>query len=230
MSQLPTRARPPETDTELLQRCELFAGLQLQQIAQMLDFSMPENLRRDKGYVGQLAEHLLGADAGNLAKPDFLKLDIELKTIPIDSRGKVMESTYISMVPLNSNKQSKWLESVVYNKLKRVLWLPIESDRDIALSARRIGQAILWQPSASMLLELQADFDYILEKVVLGELGSLSATEGKHLQVRPKAANSRALTESINADGEVIKTLPRGFYLRPSFTQKIIDDWREQPY
>ena len=230
MTDLPQRIHPPSSEAELLQRCQLFAGLQLKQIAQMLSFTLPENLKRDKGYVGQLAEHILGANAGNLAQPDFVALDIELKTIPINSQGKVMESTYISMVPLSHEKQCSWRESVVYAKLKRVLWLPIESERTMPLSKRRFGQAILWQPAEPILNALQADYDYILEKIVVGELQSLSASEGKYLQVRPKAANRQALTETVNADGEVVKTLPRGFYLRPAFTQAIIDDWRQNAY
>ena len=230
MTDLPKRAQSPETEAELMSRCELFAGLEMQQIASMLSFTLPPDLKRDKGYVGQLAEHLLGCDAGNLAQPDFVNLAIELKTLPVDGLGRVMESTYISMVPLTADKQHVWLDSVVYAKLKRVLWLPVEATKNLDLAKRRFGQAILWQPDNLLLSELQADYDYIMERVILGELEDLSATEGKYIQVRPKAANSKVLTETINSDGEVVKTLPRGFYLRPAFTQSIIDDWQKTSY
>ena len=192
----------------------------------MLGFQLPENLRRDKGYVGQLAEHLLGADAGNLAEPDFSSLNIELKTIPVNRQGKVLESTYITVVPLTAEKRTGWDDSVVCAKLRHVLWLPVEAERSMPLAERRLGQAILWQPDELARHDLQADYEYIMDKLVLGELETLSATEGKYLQVRPKAANSKALTETVSADGTVIKTLPRGFYLRPVFTQAIIDSSR----
>ena len=104
MADLPQRAAAPESEAELLARCELFAGMELHDIAQMLNFCLPANLRRDKGYVGQLAEHLLGADAGNLAEPDFTKLGMELKTLPVSTQGKVLESTYISVVSLHTDK------------------------------------------------------------------------------------------------------------------------------
>ncbi|CDK67090.1 DNA mismatch repair endonuclease MutH [Klebsiella pneumoniae IS10] len=42
------------------------------------------------------------------------------------------------------------------------------------------------------------------------------------LQLRPKAANSKALTEAIGARGETILTLPRGFYLKKNFTAALL--------
>ncbi len=37
---------------------------------------------------------------------------------------------------------------------------------------------------------------------------------GRVLQIRPKAANNKALTEAIGEFGQPIMTLPRGFYLK----------------
>ncbi|PTI95482.1 DNA mismatch repair protein MutH, partial [Staphylococcus succinus] len=42
------------------------------------------------------------------------------------------------------------------------------------------------------------------------------------LQIRPKAANAKALTEAIGAWGERILTLPRGFYLKKNFTSALL--------
>ena len=50
----------------------------------------------------------------------------------------------------------------------------------------------------------------------------ITARHGAWLQIRPKAANSRALTEGIGEHGEPIMTLPRGFYLKKSFTAPLL--------
>ena len=47
--------------------------------------------------------------------------------------------------------------------------------------------------------------------IVLGQVERITARHGEVLQLRPKAANSKALTEAIGAQGEPILTLPRGF-------------------
>ncbi|MFH0351222.1 MAG: hypothetical protein ACHBMF_04755 [Chromatiales bacterium] len=45
---------------------------------------------------------------------------------------------------------------------------------------------------------------------------------GTYLQIRPKAAHGRARTEGIGGSGNVVQTLPRGFYLCAVFTEEIL--------
>ncbi|MMZ71354.1 DNA mismatch repair protein MutH [compost metagenome] len=42
------------------------------------------------------------------------------------------------------------------------------------------------------------------------------------MQLRPKAANSKALTRAIGRNGQPIQTLPRGFYLKIDFTHQLL--------
>jgi DNA mismatch repair endonuclease MutH len=51
---------------------------------------------------------------------------------------------------------------------------------------------------------------------------NITAHQGTALQIRPKAADSSIQTTAIDEDGNVIKTSPRGFYLRSSFTTAIL--------
>lgn len=69
---------PPQSEAELLQRCHDIAGKSLQQLADLLAVPVPENLRRHKGWVGQLVELALGADAQSLAEPDFRAIGVEI--------------------------------------------------------------------------------------------------------------------------------------------------------
>ena len=50
----------------------------------------------------------------------------------------------------------------------------------------------------------------------------ITARHGEVLQLRPKAANSKALTEAIGEFGQPILTLPRGFYLKKRFTGALL--------
>jgi DNA mismatch repair protein MutH len=61
-----------------------------------------------------------------------------------------------------------------------------------------------------------------MELISLGKVSSITARHGEVLQLRPKAANSRILTESIAADGSLQLTNPRGFYLKTAFTRQIL--------
>ena len=61
-----------------------------------------------------------------------------------------------------------------------------------------------------------------MEMLALGYGQNLSAKFGTYLHIRPKAANSKVLIDYITQDGISTKIVPKGFYLRPSFTQQIL--------
>lgn len=215
-------SQPPEHIEELMARCALIAGLTLGQLAEHCQLQLPADLQRDKGTVGQLLEFVLGASSGSKAEPDFPHLGVELKTLPVDRYGKPLESTYVCVAPLTNVAGLRWDESWVCRKLSKVLFVPILAERTIPLSERQIGNAFLWSPDAQQLALLQQDWEELMELIVLGGIDRIKGAHGKVLQLRPKAANSKALTAAIGADGEPIQTLPRGFYLKASFTASIL--------
>lgn len=212
----------PQSTAELLDTCQQIAGLTLGQLASSLQLKVPENLQRDKGWVGQLMELALGASAGSQALPDFPQLGIELKTLPISQLGKPLESTYVCVAPLTGVTGQLWQDSWVCRKLSHVLWLPILAERQIPLKDRVIGQGFLWQPSPEQQRLLQQDWEELMELISMGGIADIRGAHGKVLQLRPKGADSKALTKAVGADGEPIQTLPRGFYLKSSFTQAIL--------
>ncbi len=214
--------RSPQSLEELLDRAHQMAGLSLGQLAAGLGWPVPANLRRDKGWIGQLIEQELGALAGSRPEQDFLHLGVELKTIPIDSRGKPLETTYVCVAPLMDVGGLRWEQSLVKHKLEQVLWIPVEGERSIPLTDRRIGTPVLWRPSTIESEQLRQDWEEIMELIAIGKVTGLTARHGEVLQLRPKAANAAAKTECIMEDGTVGLTNPRGFYLKTNFTQAIL--------
>lgn len=216
------------TETELLEKAQWLAGFSLGEIATLLHIPVPMNLKRDKGWVGMLIETALGAKAGSKAEQDFAHLGIELKTIPLNRQGLPLETTFVSLAPLTDNHGIIWQTSHVRHKLQRVLWIPIEGERDIPLAERRIGLPILWVPTPEQEYALQQDWEELMELIVFGRLNEINASLGEVLQLRPKGANNRARTSAINHKGEKIEALPLGFYLRKSFTAQILKNFLQQ--
>lgn len=216
------------TETELLEKAQWLAGFSLGEIATLLHIPVPMNLKRDKGWVGMLIETALGAKAGSKAEQDFAHLGIELKTIPLNHQGLPLETTFVSLAPLTDNHGIIWQTSHVRHKLQRVLWIPIEGERDIPLAERRIGLPILWAPTPEQEYALQQDWEELMELIVFGRLNEINASLGEVLQLRPKGANNRARTGAINYKGEKIEALPLGFYLRKSFTAQILKNFLQQ--
>lgn len=214
----------PQSVEELLARCQALAGLTLGQVAAQLKQAVPADLTSDKGWVGQLLERALGASSGSQAAPDFPQLGVELKTIPINQQGKPLESTYVCVAPLTGIANQQWQDSWICQKLQCVLWLPVLAERHIPLAERIIGTAFLWQPNAEQQHALRQDWEELMDLISLGGIADIRGAHGKILQLRPKAANSKALTTAVGAQGEPILTLPRGFYLKASFTASLISE------
>ncbi|MCK4864540.1 MAG: DNA mismatch repair endonuclease MutH [Gammaproteobacteria bacterium] len=215
---------PPKSEEELLSRARNLAGLTLQQLSSNFNQPLPKDIRHAKGWMGQLLETSLGATASSRAEPDFQLIQVELKTLPLTPSGKPKESTYVCTVPLTKSHEQEWATSWLKRKLQRVLWLPIEADKRIPLAERHIGNAILWSPNEAEATQLQQDWEELMELVCLGRLEEITSHMGRYLQIRPKGANSKSLTTTLDDEGNTIQTLPRGFYLRPEFTQQIIQN------
>ncbi|QIW16880.1 DNA mismatch repair endonuclease MutH [Pasteurellaceae bacterium RH1A] len=210
------------SESQLLAQAQLLAGFSLGEIAGQLNIPVPPDLRRDKGWVGMLIETALGAKAGSKAEQDFAHLGIELKTIPVNGQGLPLETTFVSLAPLTHNHGLVWEQSHVRHKLQRVLWIPVQGERAIPLGQRLIGQPILWSPSEEEELLLKADWEELMDLIVLGKLHQINARLGEVLQLRPKGRNSQARAAAINDRGEQVQSLPLGFYLRKQFTARIL--------
>jgi DNA mismatch repair protein MutH len=207
-----------------MQRAEALAGLTLGDLALAANIVIPENFKTQKGWTGQLIELWLGASAGSKPEQDFPELGVELKTLPLSHNNKPLETTYVCYAPLTNNTGVNWQNSNVRNKLQRVLWLPIQGEREIPPAERIIGFPILWQPSGEEDAQLQEDWEELMDMISLGHVERIDATVGSFLQLRPKAANGSVVTDAIGEDGQLIKTRPRGFYLRKNFTQHILEN------
>ncbi len=207
--------------TELLRRAHALAGMSLGELAQYLGIPLPAHLRQDKGLVGQLIEKYLGVPYPNKSGPDFAHLNLELKSLPLNSAHLPLASTFLCAATLPFS-ESHWEDSSVFHKTRNILWIPYEGAPGLALAHRRIGRPLLWHSTAEMDAILQQDWEELSELLRLGYFEEVTAYRGQYLQIRPKAATGKEITQVTNIDGETLHTVPKGFYLRRSFTMHIL--------
>ncbi|MCP1338587.1 DNA mismatch repair endonuclease MutH [Idiomarina sp. M1R2S28] len=212
----------PQSIDELFQRAAALAGRTFADLAAETGLQVPKDLRRDKGWVGQLLELQLGATAGSKPTQDFPELGVELKTLPVTPEGEPLETTFVCTAPLVNIQGVQWATCNVRNKLQQVLWLPIDGRREVPLAERVVGSAFLWIPSEQEEALLRSDWEEHMDRIALGQVESITARQGEAMQIRPKAADGSALTEAIGPDGTIIEVRPRGFYLKKDFTRQIL--------
>jgi DNA mismatch repair protein MutH len=212
----------PQNEAELLARAQALAGMTLGEIAHLANIKVPQDLKREKGWVGLLLEQVLGASAGSRPEPDFPHLGIELKSLPINASGKPLETTFVCVAPLTGLVGANWQTSHIRNKMARVLWVPVISERSIAVPERIVGTPFIWSPSPEEETLLALDWQELTDMIVLGEVENIHGRHGQVLQLRPKAANSQAKTKAFDRHGQPFMTLPRGFYLKIAFTHALL--------
>jgi DNA mismatch repair protein MutH len=213
----------PESESELVERARALAGERLGDVASRFGIESPPDLRRAKGWAGGLLERALGAASASRAQPDFAELGVELKSLPVDRRGRPCESTFVCTIDLTKIGEVEWETSLVRKKLARVLWIPIEGEREIRPAERRIGEPLLWSPSEEQEAELRFDWEELSGIIGKGDVEQLTGHLGRWLQIRPKAADSHSRRKGTDSDGVGFAALPRGFYLRASFTRRILE-------
>lgn len=213
----------PPTDHHTLQtRAQAIAGLTLGELATKLGQPVPDDFRHQKGWTGTLLELALGADAGSRPEPDFTALGIELKTLPINELGIPLETTYICVAPLTNNLAERWHDSLLWKKMRHMLWVPVQGERSIIPSERRIGTPFFWQPNARQEQLLRQDWEELTELIALGHSQAITARQGTVLQLRPKAADGSVRVNAFDAQGNPTLAQPKGFYLKKAFTLSLL--------
>ncbi len=221
------RTRPPVSLEELVTRAYALEGRRLVELAASIGDVRPDGGVHQKGKVGELVERALGATGGSIAQVDFPALGVELKTIPVGRDGRPRESTFVCAIRMDDAEMAEWDSSWVCKKLSRVLWVPIVGDT--ADGERLVGRAVLWEPTVAQQDALRIDFEEVMGLAGIGRVEDITAHLGRYLQVRPKARDGSVRTNAFGRDGERIATVPRGFYLRPTFTGALLFDPQALP-
>lgn len=214
MAKIPRRQAPVD-EPELLLRANALAGRSVHALALALSIELPTEPKRAKGFIGQLVELALGADPDAGERPDFVALGIELKTIPIGPHGNPSESTFCCSVSLDGADQERWENSRLRQRLRRVLFVPVDGAHVPEIHARRFHRPVIWSPTLAQDAMLQDDWTQLIGRV--GADLPVSAHLGDVLQLRPKAANSRVRFTTMGKARS-----PLAFYLRTKFTGALL--------
>jgi DNA mismatch repair protein MutH len=140
----------------------------------------------------------------------------------LDAGGKPKESTFVCSISLAAMADTDWERSTVLKKLSKVLFVPVEAASETPLRNRRVGRAYLWTPTPEEQRLLRTDWEQLAEMIGAGEVERITGHLGEVLQVRPKAPHGRSRRRAPDEEGAVQWTMPRGFYLRPAFTEAVL--------
>ncbi len=214
--------KAPHDFDELISRLNSIVGKSVETLANEYLQKLPVSPLHGKGFVGELMEMCLGATAKNKSIPDFPELGLELKTLPVDSTFKPLESTFITYAPLDNIRFLTFEKSSLYAKISRMLFVIVLASREMTYAERKIMGYFFYTPSKDEFTKIKNDYEEIYEQITMGNIEHITAKFGSIVQLRPKCANGQNLTACIGPDGKNILTRPRGFYLRRTFTEQLV--------
>lgn len=219
------RQPAPLSCEELVVRAHALEGISIGELAHAIGATIPAGRSSTKGFIGQLLEKALGADPEALDLPDFPALGVELKSIPVANAFilKPIESTFLASISMAYADRAEWETSRLRHKLASVLWVPVEGKWKGELADRLIRSPRLWRPTAAEFEALEADWMELMGAIGAGNAAQLTGRDGKYIQVRPKAANSKVRVAAPN-EHSVDMQHPLGFYMRASATRGILQE------
>lgn len=212
----------------VLAHARALIGVELGELADQLGLPVPAGATgplRSKGWAGQIIERELGVETAGGRGPDFARLGLELKTVPVDVDGKPRESTAICQIDPVAIAGESWETSTVRDKLASVLFVALEVPPGArSVAERRVSAVRLWSPSRDQDEQLRADFElFVREYFRRGRADAITGHLGRVLQVRPKGRNAADRRAGYDELGRPILVGKCGFYLRPAFVAGLLN-------
>lgn len=184
---------PWKTDKkELIKRAKSLEGKTTAQVCK--EVVKEDDISRviTKATVGYALEKYFGIKKNSEGEPDFPRLGIELKTIPLKydpSRKMLSVKEPLSLNIINYMEEHKCRDikgSSFYKKNKKILLVCYIHDKGKKRSDYVIKYAFLWEMDEKVLEELKEDYDRIVGKIRAGRATDLHQHYDKYLTTCPK--------------------------------------------
>jgi len=193
-----------------------------------VDNEIVQHGNRKKGLLGELVERFVfGLDVNNRAEADFNIAGIELKTNPLKKHAKKKyvskERLVFSMINYDEVIKETWKKSSFLKKnrvllLMFYLWLKEQSIIDHEFKFVHFVD-LLEDISDEDILQIQKDWEFIVDKIKRGEAHLLSEGDTYYLGACTKAANSRVVRDQPRSR---TPAKPRAFSFKQQYLNYLV--------
>lgn len=172
--------------------------------------------------VGHLVEWFLGKPPNSSDEPDIPELGIEVKTIPLELRGKGIKSlgpkepTSLTMIDFARVAEQEWNQAYVRKKLQRILWVPYVHDYDDK-RLHSFREPFLWTPPEGDLPQYEEDYGIVRTTIREGRPHELSEQLSVVLAARRKGQKGSTTTYLG------VKASTRAWALKSAYTGTLLN-------
>jgi DNA mismatch repair protein MutH len=157
---------------------------------------------------------------------DFQRFGVEIKTVPVDSSGRPVESTSFPTFIHEELAFETWEDSDLLGRLNRILFILIERAKGQPQEEAVVRRAFFWSPSEAELRAIRMEWEQFRDLIVQGHAAHLpKASETVYIHVRPKGRDAR---DRDLAPGGV-DVIRKCFWLNDRYVERIVDEHRGHP-
>ncbi len=176
--------------------------------------------KQGKAAVAQVVRALIGERAKGRSG-DFLRFGVEVKTVPVDQSGRVVELMSFPAFVHEELVFEDWELSDLLGRLNRLLIVPVHRGPRTSLAETRMGQPIFWSPSETELDGIHQEWERFKALIEAGEARNLPLPSmTQYIHVRPKARNAQDRDQAPGGF-DVIK---KSYWLNQRYLEEILRD------
>jgi DNA mismatch repair protein MutH len=199
------------TRKQAIENLKRFTGQDLAELAKSQCITTYETGRQNKGWKGLVLEKLAGLQTNISKAPNGLSYEIKSVSFYY-VKGKLTpkETMAITMINPKELKDQTFFESHCWNKLKSMVFCAVMWHGKNSTKAELLQVTSLdFTQSDDIIREIEADYEFIRNKLIRQGFGSLTGRDGKWIQARTKGSGHGSIS--------------RAFYARKSLVSKIFE-------
>lgn len=188
-----------------------YIGGDLSELAKINGITTFKSGKQNKGWKGLVLERLAGLQTNISKAPNGISYEVKSVSFYY-VKGELVpkETMAITMINPDELKNQDFFESHCWNKLKSMIFCAVMWHGKNSINAELLRVASLdFTKSDFIIKEIEADYEFIRNKLITQGFQSLTGRDGKWIQARTKGSGHGSIS--------------RAFYARKSLVSKIFE-------
>jgi DNA mismatch repair protein MutH len=192
-----------------IRNLEKFIGLDLSELARQYGITTYLEGKQNKGWKGLKLEHLAGLSNDNKQAPNGLGFELKSTAFyQVKGEWQLKETFAITMINQKNLLETPFFKSHCWEKLKSLVYCAVSwNGKHNEKSELLQVQSFDFLESDTLIHEIEADYEFIRNKLKMQGFEALTGKDGKWIQARTKGAGHGSTTRAFYARKELIKEI-----------------------
>ncbi len=192
-----------------IKNLEKFVGQDLAELAVKYGVTTYKDGKQNKGWKGLTLEHFAGLSNDNKQAPNGLGFELKSTAFyKVKDEWRPKETFAITMINPTVLQATPFFESHCWDKLKSLVYCAVTWNGKHNEKAELLKvQSFDFLESDTLIQEIQADYEFIRNKLITKGFSALTGKDGKWIQARTKGAGHGSTSRAFYARKELIKEI-----------------------